>query len=90
MPPQNFTGRTAVTTGEHQCRMLNKAKTSHPPACTARIEQAPFHRARSASKKGTWPLPPMLADFFGILLNQSISKGEVWLKPLMSMPTNFS
>jgi hypothetical protein len=25
---------------------------------TARIERAPFHRARSASKKGTWPLPP--------------------------------
>ena len=24
----------------------------------ARIERAPFHRARSASKKGTWPLPP--------------------------------
>src|SRR5207302_8617014 len=25
---------------------------------TARIERAPFHRARSASKEGTWPLPP--------------------------------
>ena len=25
---------------------------------TARIGRAPFHRARSASKKGTWPLPP--------------------------------
>jgi hypothetical protein len=25
---------------------------------TARIERAPFYRARSASKKGTWPLPP--------------------------------
>ena len=25
---------------------------------TARIERAPFHRARSASKKDTWPLPP--------------------------------
>jgi hypothetical protein len=24
---------------------------------TARIERAQFHRARSASKKGTWPLP---------------------------------
>jgi len=24
---------------------------------TARIERTPFHRARSASKKGTWPLP---------------------------------
>jgi hypothetical protein len=27
-------------------------------ALTARIERAQFHRARSASKKGTWPLPP--------------------------------
>jgi hypothetical protein len=35
---------------------------------TARIERAQFHRARSASTKGTWPLPPMLADFFSILL----------------------
>ena len=25
---------------------------------TARIERAQFHRARSASKKGTWPLHP--------------------------------
>ena len=24
---------------------------------TARIGRAPFHRARSASKEGTWPLP---------------------------------
>ena len=37
---------------------------------TARIERAPFHRARSASKKGTWPLPPLLADFFSILLEE--------------------
>ena len=37
---------------------------------TARIERAQFHRARSASKKGTWPLPPLLADFFSILLHQ--------------------
>jgi len=35
---------------------------------TARIERAQFHRARSASKKGTWPLPSLLADFFSILL----------------------
>ena len=34
---------------------------------TARIERAQFHRARSASKKGTWPLPPLLTDFFSIL-----------------------
>ena len=26
---------------------------------TARIERALFHRARSASKKGTWPLPSL-------------------------------
>jgi hypothetical protein len=26
---------------------------------TARIERLSFHRARSASKKGTWPLPPL-------------------------------
>ena len=38
---------------------------------TARIERAQFHRARSASKKGTWPLPPLLADCFSILLANS-------------------
>ncbi len=41
---------------------------------TARIERAQFHRARSASKKGTWPFPcslfqrsrvEALADFDG-------------------------
>ena len=42
---------------------------------TARIERAPFHRARSASKKGTWPLPPLLADFFSILLGHPESTG---------------
>jgi hypothetical protein len=35
---------------------------------TARIERAQFHRARSASKKGTWPLPSLLADFFSVLI----------------------
>jgi hypothetical protein len=35
---------------------------------TARIERAQFHSARSASKKGTWPLPPLLEDFFSTLL----------------------
>ena len=35
---------------------------------TARIERAHSYRARSASKKGTWPLPPLLADVFTILL----------------------
>jgi len=36
-------------------------------ALTVRIERAQLHRARSASKKGTWPLPPLLADFFSCL-----------------------
>jgi len=35
---------------------------------TARIERAQFYRARSASKKGTWPSPSLLADVFSILL----------------------
>jgi hypothetical protein len=30
---------------------------------TARIERAQFHRARSASKKGTWPFPPCWRTF---------------------------
>ena len=34
---------------------------------TARIERAHSYRARSASKKGTWPLPLLLASFFNIL-----------------------
>jgi hypothetical protein len=29
---------------------------------TGRIERAPFHRARSASKKGTWSLPSYLSE----------------------------
>ena len=29
---------------------------------TARIERAQFQRARSASKKGTWSLPPHLSE----------------------------
>ena len=37
---------------------------------TARSERAQFHRARSASKKGTWLLPSLLADFFSILLKK--------------------
>ena len=45
---------------------------------TARIERAQFHRARSASKKGTWPLPPMLADFFSILLEMGDERAEEW------------
>ena len=35
---------------------------------TARIERPLLYRGGSASKKGTWPLPPLLADFFSILL----------------------
>ena len=35
---------------------------------TARIERAHSDRARSASKKGTWPLPSLLAGFFSVLL----------------------
>ena len=31
---------------------------SRQAALTARIERPPFHRGGSASKKGTWPLPP--------------------------------
>ena len=31
---------------------------------TARIERALFHRARSASKKGTWPLPSTAGGLF--------------------------
>mgnify|MGYP001288013828 FL=1 len=37
---------------------------------TVRIEHAQFHRACSASKKGTWPLPPLLVAFFNSLLQQ--------------------
>ena len=44
---------------------LHCAQLSHPPnperaethSCPRRAQ---FHRARSASKKGTWPLPPHL------------------------------
>ena len=43
---------------------------------TARIERAQFHRARSASKKDTWPLPPLLADFFSILLDKEFEHGR--------------
>src|SRR5437870_13011137 len=59
---------------------------------TARIERAPLHRARSASKEGTWPLPPHPSEaarcaskgivpatpfpFFSILLDR-ILKGRL-------------
>jgi len=51
----------------------------HPPRewpklpFTARIERAQFHRARSASKKGTWPLP--------LFLSSLTRKRTVWLNP---------
>ena len=35
---------------------------------TSRIDRAHSYRARSASKKGTWPPPLLLAGFFSILL----------------------
>ena len=39
-----------------------QAETCHEPA------RAHSYCARSASKKGTWPLPPLLAVFFSILI----------------------
>ena len=36
-----------------------------------------FHRARSASKKGTWPLPALLANFFSILLKEPLNTEEI-------------
>ena len=44
---------------------------------TARIERAQFHRAHSASKKGTWPLPALLANFFSILLKEPLRTKEI-------------
>ena len=56
---------------------------------TARIERAPFHRARSASKKGTWPLPSLLADFFNIcyrimggISDEGKPAVEIWTSPI--------
>jgi hypothetical protein len=37
--------------------LLSKGEWPRLPS-TARIGRAQFHRARSASKEGTWPLPP--------------------------------
>ena len=56
---------------------------------TARIERAQFHRARSASKKGTWPLPPLLANFFSILLLRKRELGQLsLLEPLLHQRAN--
>ena len=73
--------RTCGTPGEQLPRMLKRSVQQGPSNSlylplgewprlpfTARIERAQFQRARSASKKGTWPLPSLLADFFSILL----------------------
>jgi len=59
--------KKAVQRGPSKSLYLSSGKWPRLPF-TARIERAPFHRARSASKKGTWPLPSLLADFFSILL----------------------
>jgi len=56
-------GPTAAVERAHSDRARSGSKGS------ARVSFHPFHRARSASKKGTWPLPPLLADFFSTLLS---------------------
>jgi len=53
---------TAAVERAHSDRARSGSKGS------ARVSFHPFHRARSASTKGTWPLPPLLADCFSILL----------------------
>ena len=49
---------------------------------TARIERAQFHRARSASKKGTWPLPPHPSE-----TARCTSTGDHLVCPLMLPPS---
>jgi hypothetical protein len=44
---------------------------------TARIERAHSYRARSASKKGTWPLPTLLAAFFNSLLGFRLNTFDI-------------
>ncbi len=66
----------ASNEGLRRPRVARAQKISrlHPLLCSgskgsARVSFHPFfHRARSASKKGTWPLPALLADFLIILL----------------------
>jgi hypothetical protein len=81
--------------------MLKKARLLTRPTLARRDAPYPMQgRSSSADPRFTFhasrftlPLSEArtkLADFFSILLNQLISKGEVWLKPLMSMPTNFN
>ena len=61
--------KKAVQQGPSNSHYLSIGERPRLPF-TARIERAQFHRARSASKKGTWPLPPLLADFFNSLLKK--------------------
>jgi len=57
-PPWNGTrvGPTAAVERAHSDRARSGSKGS------ARVSFHPFHRARSASKEGTWPLPPHLSE----------------------------
>jgi hypothetical protein len=65
-------GPTAAVERAHSDRARSGSKGA------ARVSFHPFHRARSASKKGTWPLPPLLADFFSILLEMGDERAEEW------------
>jgi len=69
--PPTGTPRRASSPGEGPSYSLYLSLGEWPrKPFTARIERAQFHRARSAHKKGTWPLPALLADFFRILLRK--------------------
>jgi hypothetical protein len=61
--------KKAVRQGPSNSHYLSIGERPRLPF-TARIERAQFHRARSASKKGTWPLSPLLAGFFNSLLEK--------------------
>jgi len=55
------------------------ARHSHPPnperaETRSRPRRAHSYRARSASKKGTWLLPSLLAGFFSILLENRVGE----------------
>jgi len=45
---------------------------------TARIERAHSYRARSASKKGTWPLPPHPLSHILVAVKATLSYELVW------------
>src|SRR4026208_2333526 len=56
--PLTGTPRRAISPGRGPSTPLHLSLREWPrPPFTARIERAQFHRARSASKKGAWPLP---------------------------------